>query len=196
MSESMYTPKQLNLLIVAPDQEFLHLIKAIIAVGRHNYSLADNIAEGFALAKAKRPDVILATSTRGDSGSQLCQQVRQDVELADTPFVLMTTSDRQAYPGYFELGCDQIVPIPFKCAEIFAAIDEARTQSRNGGNDKIHVLYQTGQAAFVEPTRLDLLLARREILCFRRTSGLAVVGRDPIRAGKRTNYPGPERRMA
>ena len=49
----------------------------------------------------------------------------------------------------------------------------------------------------VVPKGLDLLLNRELVKRFRRTSGWAVVGRDPIRYGKtKTDYGGPERRRA
>jgi hypothetical protein len=48
----------------------------------------------------------------------------------------------------------------------------------------------------VVPRGLDLLLKRGMVTRFRRSSGWAVVGRDPIRSsGSGGSYHGPERRI-
>jgi hypothetical protein len=45
------------------------------------------------------------------------------------------------------------------------------------------------------PKGLDLLLSRKLVKRFRRSSGWALIGEDPIREGHgRTGYAGPERR--
>lgn len=49
----------------------------------------------------------------------------------------------------------------------------------------------------VVPKGLNLLLNRELVKRFRRSSGWAVVGKDPIRYPKqKVNYNGPERRIA
>lgn len=49
----------------------------------------------------------------------------------------------------------------------------------------------------VVPKGLNLLLNRELVKRFRRASGWAVVGKDPVRYGKNSSlYTGPERRMA
>jgi len=54
-----------------------------------------------------------------------------------------------------------------------------------------------GTLCRVVPKGLDLLLSRNLIRRFMRSSGWAVVGRDPIRAtARQAVYAGPERRTA
>ena len=54
-----------------------------------------------------------------------------------------------------------------------------------------------GTICRVVPKGLDLLLSRNLVRRFRRTSGWAVVGKDPIRYPNRTvQYSGQERRIA
>lgn len=54
-----------------------------------------------------------------------------------------------------------------------------------------------GTICRVVPKGLDLLLRRDMVKRFRRSSGWAVVGKDPIRyPGSKVEYKGPDRRMA
>ena len=197
MSTNTFAQQQLTLLIVSPNKEVLDLVKAILAVFNNRILTAENDVDGFALAKAEQPDVILATSSMHEIGQELCQRVRQMPLIATTPFLVLTTSsDHQVYSNYFDDGCDQILPIPFKCADIYAAIDNARKRNQASNLSKIQVLFKSGSADFIEPSALNRLLASNDILCFRRKSGVVTVGRDPIRYGKRADYSGPERRFA
>ncbi len=197
MSRDINTWQQLTLLIVAPNKEILHLVKAILSAENHRVLVANDEDQAFTLVLAEQPDVVLATSGVHEIGPRLCQRIRQDEALSKTPFILLTTSgNRRSYSTYFANGCDQILPVPFKCADIYKAIDNARKHNRDKQKSLIHVLLKSGLAEYVEPAELDHLLANREVLCFRRNSGLAIIGRDPIRRGNHSSYSGPERRMA
>lgn len=196
MSVNTNTHQQLTLLVVAQKNELLNLIQAILTVEGHHVLLAGDEIEGLAMAKRAQPDVILATSGVHQIGATLCQQVRQDAETADIPFIILTTSEsRKTYSTYFANGCDQVLPVPFKCADIYTAIHNARKRNQCHNNATIQVLFRSGFADFVTAEALDKLLSGREILCFRRSSGVAVVGRDPIRGSNQGNYSGPERRL-
>ena len=60
----------------------------------------------------------------------------------------------------------------------------------------IRVMYSDGRFDMVKPELLDNLIKEQVVTSFKRASGWAVVGRDPIRSGDRTDYSGPERRVA
>jgi CheY-like chemotaxis protein len=195
MSTNTITQQQLTLLVVAPNKEVLNLLKAILTIDNHRILLADNEKEGFSLAIAEQPDVILAMNDVQETGSALCLRIRRAPLLAKTPFVVLTTSSSpKTFATYFANGCDQILPAPFKCDDIYTAIRTTLKKNQTSTLPKIHVLFKSGLADFVEPAELDRLLAAKEILCFHRKDGIARVGRDPIRYGKRANYSGVERR--
>lgn len=195
MSVSALAQQSLTLLAVAPNRDVLDLLKAILDANSNRILLTDNQDEGFRLAKTERPDVILAMSGVHAIGSALCKQIRQDSMLAETPFIILTTSsNRNTFIDYFAVGCDQILPVPFKCTDIYAAINNARRLNQENRQAKIHVLLKSGSVNFIAATDLDRLLAAEKVLCFRRNDGIAMVGRDPIRCGSWAGYPGPERR--
>lgn len=61
----------------------------------------------------------------------------------------------------------------------------------------IQVEMTDGTICRVVPKGLNLLLNRELVKRFRRSSGWAIVGKDPIRyPDKRVGYHGPERRLA
>ena len=59
----------------------------------------------------------------------------------------------------------------------------------------IRVMYSDGRFDLVKHTTLDQLLAQNSLASFKRSTGWAVVGRDPIRGSGDGAYRGPERRV-
>jgi len=57
-------------------------------------------------------------------------------------------------------------------------------------------MYSDGRFDMVKPNLLDNLLEQQAVTSFKRSSGWAVVGRDPVRNSGRGNYGGAERRVA
>lgn len=195
MSTNTPAQQQPTLLIVAPNPDIVNLVKAVLANVSNRMLVANDAEEAFAQAKKDQPDVILATCGLDEVGSSLCLKVRQDPQLSQTPFIMLTSSSEQRiYASYFAKGCDQIVPFPFKCSDLHHAIVNACKRNQEGIESKIHVLFRSGLADYVEPARLNQLLSRRELICFRRRDGLAMVGQDPLRCMVRSDYSGPERR--
>jgi hypothetical protein len=60
----------------------------------------------------------------------------------------------------------------------------------------IRVMYSDGRFDMVKPELLDSLIKEQAVTSFKRASGWAVVGRDPIRNSGIANYGGAERRIA
>ena len=60
----------------------------------------------------------------------------------------------------------------------------------------IRVMYSDGRFDMVKPELLDNLIKEQVVTSFKRASGWAVVGRDPIRSNDKIVYRGAERRGA
>jgi hypothetical protein len=58
----------------------------------------------------------------------------------------------------------------------------------------IRVMYSDGRFDMVKSSMLDNLLDQQSVTSFKRSSGWAVVGRDPVRSSGRSAYQGDERR--
>jgi len=59
----------------------------------------------------------------------------------------------------------------------------------------IRVMYSDGRFDMVKPELLDSLIKEQVVSSFKRASGWAVVGRDPVRNSGQAKYDGPERRV-
>ena len=59
----------------------------------------------------------------------------------------------------------------------------------------IRVMYSDGRFDMVKPSLLEKLLKEEAVTSFKRSSGWAVVGRDPIRSEYKIDYSGAERRV-
>ena len=58
---------------------------------------------------------------------------------------------------------------------------------------QIEVIHRDYSTELVDDSVLDRMIDAGEIIAFRRSSGLVLIGMDPIRRGL-SNYTGPERR--
>jgi hypothetical protein len=57
-------------------------------------------------------------------------------------------------------------------------------------------MYSDGRFDMVKPNLLEKLIKEEAVTSFKRSSGWAVVGRDPIRSDGKIDYKGAERRGA
>ena len=125
-------------------------------------------------------DDLLARS----GGLNICQRVRGNPELADTPVIVMTARGSSASAlAYFENGCDQLLRKPFRSEDIHYAIRKAVKKRQDGGT-MIQVMYRSGAIDMVDARSLDRLVCEQELLCFRRQNGVAVIGRDSVRSSR------------
>lgn len=186
-----------KILAVIPSEDMRKLFRAMLSVHAGELLMVNDSVRGAELAKEARPDLVIATCGLYDEGVDLCRYLRAEETLHATPFVLMTTTrDQRKYTEYFEAGCDQILPIPFRTAALFTVISEALGGKAVSRGASVQVLYRTGATDYVSNGELDRLIHHREILGFRRRDGVVVLGRDPVRVGRQIGYEGPERRSA
>ena len=182
-------------LVSVANADILQLITAILKLDNFTVKAALNDESAYQLARLEPPDFIIALADKDHERTELCKQVREDRKLAATPLIMLTNyGSSQSYERYFADGCDQVLPIPFKCSQLLEAVQKAGERNIRNTEGQIRVLFRSGQADFVSPSRLNELLANNELLCFQRTEGIATIGRDPIRCFTRADYQGPERR--
>jgi len=60
----------------------------------------------------------------------------------------------------------------------------------------IRVLHNTGYYDYVNPQTLERLIESEEIISFYRQNGPVVLGVDRVRSSQRSDYGGPDRRIA
>jgi CheY-like chemotaxis protein len=128
------------------------------------------------------------------AGPCVCERIRENPELRNTPIIVTTSWGISVSElAYFKTGCDQLVRKPFRCEDMYYAIKKA-TRMRQRQGMMIQVLFNSGDIDMVDTQTLDRLLGEQQIFCFRRRDGVAVIGRDPVRSNRSSEYSGPDRR--
>src|SRR3569623_1015859 len=86
-----------NLLVVDDNPTILKVVESALARAGYQVDTALDVTSGMELARTKRPAVILidalipAAAGEGDGGLGLCGALADDLELSQTPVVLMTS---------------------------------------------------------------------------------------------------------
>ena len=185
----------LKVLVIETMQTVRQLMATILAGDYKELLFAEDADEGYRMAVAKQPDVIITDDFLARSGGpNVCERVRENPDLRATP-VIVTTARGSSVSGmtYFETGCDHLLRKPFRCEDIHYAIRKAM-KKRQQGKAMIQVLFKSGDIDMVDAQSLDRLVSEQELLCFRRQDGVAVIGRDAVRSNRSNEYCGPERR--
>ncbi len=85
-----------RILIVDDSPTEIRKIKSILERHQHEIMVADNGADGVAMAKTKKPDLILMDVVMpGLNGFQATRQLTKAVETANIPVVIVTTKDQE-----------------------------------------------------------------------------------------------------
>lgn len=188
---------RLKMVIVEASEHLRTMLSVMVKPIKGEVYLADNAEAGFTLAKMVKPDLIIADYGLDGSGVALCQRVRQDTLLEKTPFILMSSFGAHlSLAKYLESGCSQLVYKPFRCMDLYVAIREALAVDSTKGRQLIPVMYRTGECDLVDASILDELINAGEVDCFRRSNGVVMIGRDPIRSQEQSDYQGLDRRCA
>ena len=184
-----------KVLVIETTETIRNLFSTILA-GEYDQLLFTTDAEaGYRMALAERPDVIITDYLLPrPEGRCVCERVREHPELSNTPVVVTTSWGISVSElAYFKTGCDQLVRKPFRCEDMHYAIKKA-TQMRQRQGKMIQVLFNSGDIDMVDAQTLDILLGEQKIFCFRRQDEVAVIGRDPVRSNRSSEYFGPDRR--
>lgn len=184
-----------KVLVIEPTETVRNLFSTILAGECEELILTGDAEAGYRLAHAERPDVIITDYLLPrPNGHCVCERVRQNPELKNTPVIVTTSWGISVSElAYFKTGCDQLVRKPFRCEDIYYAIKKA-TRIRQRQGKMIQVLFNSGDIDMVDAQTLDRLVMKQEIFCFRRQDGIAVIGRDPVRSDRPGGYSGPDRR--
>jgi CheY-like chemotaxis protein len=185
----------LKVLVIETMQTVRQLMATILAGEYKELLFAEDADEGYRMAVAKQPDVIITDDFLARSGGpNVCERVRGNPDLRDTPVIVTTARGSSVSElTYFETGCDQLLRKPFRCEDIHYAIRKAVKKQHKEGT-MIQVLFKSGDIDMVDAQSLDRLVREQELICFRRQDGVAVIGRDPVRSNRSNEYCGPERR--
>jgi len=152
----------LKVLVIETMQTVRQLMATILAGEYKELLFAEDADEGYRIAVAERPDVIITDDFLARSGERnACERVRGNSELRATPVIVTTARGSSVSElAYFETGCDQLLRKPFRCEDIHYAIRKAM-KKRQQGKAMIQVLFRSGDIDMVDAQSFDRLVSEQ-----------------------------------
>jgi two-component system, cell cycle response regulator len=129
--------KHTTILVVDNSPVNIEVVRSTLEPSGYEVVVANNVAEGFALARQSAPDLILSDlHMPGESGLDFIRGVKADPQLRAIPFVIISsTAQREMdWGAALVAGADKFISRPIKpqalLAEIEACLQEARKGNR------------------------------------------------------------------
>jgi len=122
-------------IIMAEDDEIVGAIAgdALIAAG-HGFGLLDNGADAMKVIRARRPDLVILDCNMPEvSGLLVLRQMRDSMDLCDTPVLILTgrQSTRDSEIAFYE-GADDYMTKPFDPDELVFRVNELLARKAGG----------------------------------------------------------------
>ncbi|MFJ4189347.1 response regulator transcription factor [Kitasatospora sp. NPDC089509] len=128
-------PSPGRVLVVDDDPTVSEVVAGYLTRAGHHVELADDGPQGLALARARRPDLlVLDLMLPGIDGLEVLRRLRSDEDGADLPVVLLTAKgDESDRILGLELGADDYVTKPFSPRELVLRVQSVLRRSRAAG---------------------------------------------------------------
>ena len=113
-----------TILIVEDEADLRELVAHHVEAAGMTALQASTGGEGLALARSKKPDLVLLDLMLPDlQGVEVCRRLRTDPATATTPIIMLTakTGEGDRVQG-FEAGADDYVPKPFSTRELLLRV--------------------------------------------------------------------------
>ena len=123
-AENKDNSKTVKLLIVEDNTEFRSFLGSELAT-KYTILLASNGREGLEKAREHQPDLVISDVMMPEmSGTELCHNLKNDVQISHIPVILLTakTSDKAQIEG-FEAGADAYITKPFNMEILLTRIN-------------------------------------------------------------------------
>lgn len=119
-----YNPKNFLVLVVDDVRQNLILLSNILEDAGYNTTFANSGNQGLERAKLAKPDLILLDLMMPDiDGLKVCQLIKADPNLAETPIIFLTASnDKEHLIEAFSQGAVDYITKPFNKFELLARV--------------------------------------------------------------------------
>ena len=131
-----------KIVVLEDDTATRRLICAVLRKVGHDVLDVDNGAEGLLTVMAEQPDMVISDVEMPKmTGFEVLQNVRLEPEIADTPFILLTSlASRADMRKGMVQGADDYITKPFEPAELIEAVNAqlgrlAYRRGRGGGQE-------------------------------------------------------------
>lgn len=123
--ESTGDVKNANILVVDDEPEITEIIEAFLDNAGYNVQVENSPTEAVELAKKLNPDLILLDIMMpGTDGYQVCNRIKEEPRLANTPVIFLTGKDSKDDQGRsFQVGGDMYIKKPFNCERLLEIVN-------------------------------------------------------------------------
>ncbi len=117
--------KAAKILVVDDEPEITEILHAFLDNAGYTVRVENQPHNARAQAKEFAPDLILLDIMMpGTDGYQICNQIKEDTKMADTPVIFLTGKDSKDDQGKsFQSGGDMFIKKPFSCERLLEIVN-------------------------------------------------------------------------
>lgn len=114
-----------KVLVVDDEPEITEIVETFLTEAGYAVSVENSPRTAVAKARQFRPDVVILDIMMPDvDGYQICQELKQDPQLATVPIIFLTGKDRNDDMGRsFKAGGDMFIKKPFSCERLLEIVN-------------------------------------------------------------------------
>lgn len=112
-------------MVVDDEPEITDIVQTFLTESGYSVDVLNNPKDTIAKAKQFKPDVILLDIMMpGADGYTVCQWIKAEPDLANTPVIFLTGKDRNDDQGRsFKSGGDMFIKKPFSCERLLEIVN-------------------------------------------------------------------------
>ena len=114
-----------KIMVVDDEPEITEIIEAFLDNAGYTVKVENQPTNALPLAREFKPDLILLDIMMpGTDGYQICNLIKDDKFLADTPVIFLTGKDSKDDQGKsFQSGGDMFIKKPFSCERLLEIVN-------------------------------------------------------------------------
>ncbi len=132
--ETKSAVKAATILVVDDEPEITEIIEAFLENAGYNVKVENQPHNAIPLARELKPDLILLDIMMpGMDGYQICNQIKEDPNMSETPVIFLTGKDTKDDQGKsFQVGGDMFIKKPFSCERLLEIVNIVLLSIRKG----------------------------------------------------------------
>lgn len=114
-----------KILVIDDEPEITEIIHAFLDNAGYTVRVENQPQNAVQLAQEFSPDLILLDIMMpGTDGYQICNQIKEDSQMGDTPVIFLTGKDSKDDQGKsFQSGGDMFIKKPFSCERLLEIVN-------------------------------------------------------------------------
>ena len=126
--------KAARIMVIDDEPEITEIIEAFLDNAGYTVKVENQPQNAIHLAREFNPDLILLDIMMpGTDGYQICNQIKEDQVLSETPVIFLTGKDSKDDQGKsFQVGGDMFIKKPFSCERLLEIVNIVLLSVRKG----------------------------------------------------------------